>query len=64
MGQKKQQLQEKKEKAIVVDRAKDRITKEDFLAGFNKKNVVKFDDDDDFPDLGGDEPGFKAQKKH
>lgn len=42
-----------KPKAINVDRAKDRITKEDLLFGGGKRKLVNIQDDDDFPDLEG-----------
>ena len=45
---------------IDLDRAKNKITKEDLVFGNTKKKYVNIKDDEDFPDLGEDEDPFAA----
>ena len=51
-------------KIIKLDRAKDRVTKEDLMFGnVKKKKVLDMQDGDDFPDLDGDIGGKKKGPK-
>jgi len=58
--EKKEEVQKKPEVRSMIDLEKNKktITKEDLTFGTKKKKTVDINDDDDFPDLGDDGPGF------